>query len=207
MRYKIIITAIFLLIVATISVGTGKDKPPPTTCEQRLDSLRIEIDGLKKYSDKINRIFLINKMTDEIGGGFNEFDRFMIAAAIEQSAAEYDMDPFFVMAVIMVESGMRRGAVSDQNCIGLMQINPATARGVAKQNGWRNDGLHNPIYNIHIGVSYLNKLILKYHNVNLALTAYNRGEGAVQIGQPYPPYYAYKVLIVYSQLKKKYAGR
>ena len=66
--------------------------------------------------------------------------------------------------------------------IGLMQITPATARGIALRTGgtaFRVSDLTDPAINIRYGSWYLQNLFAKYGDERLVLAAYNAGQGNV----------------------------
>jgi len=92
------------------------------------------------------------------------------------------LDPALLAAVIYQESKFRRTATSASGAIGLMQITPETARGIAAQTGsvgFRVSDLTDPATNIRFGAWYLHELLRKYGDLDLALAAYNAGEGNV----------------------------
>jgi peptidoglycan lytic transglycosylase len=94
-------------------------------------------------------------------------------------ARNYDLDPALLAAVIYRESKFRPNARSSSGAIGLMQLQPATARGIALNTGgtrFRVDDLYNPEINVRYGSFYLRRLIRKYGEVPLALAAYNAGQ-------------------------------
>ncbi|TCO69186.1 lytic transglycosylase domain-containing protein [Rhodovulum euryhalinum] len=93
------------------------------------------------------------------------------------------VSPALALAVIGVESGGRRAAVSPKGATGLMQLMPATATrfGVAD--------ILDPCANIRGGVAYLDWLMGEFGNDPiLVLAAYNAGEGAVRNHAGVPPY-------------------
>jgi soluble lytic murein transglycosylase len=97
-------------------------------------------------------------------------------------AAEHGLDPALVAAVIYQESKFRASVVSSSGAIGLMQLTPATARGIAIRTGgiaFRTQDLFNPELNIRYGAWYLDNLFKKYRSESLALAAYNAGQGNV----------------------------
>jgi soluble lytic murein transglycosylase len=97
-------------------------------------------------------------------------------------AKNYDLDPALLAAVIYRESKFRADARSSSGAIGLMQILPATAKGIALHTGgskFRVSDLWNPEINVRYGAFYLRRLIDKYGEVRLALAAYNAGQANV----------------------------
>ena len=97
-------------------------------------------------------------------------------------AAEHGLDPALLAAVIYQESKFRPSVVSSSGAIGLMQLTPSTARGIAIRTGgsaFRTDDLYNPEINIRYGAWYLDNLFKKYGNEQLVLAAYNAGQGNV----------------------------
>ena len=94
-------------------------------------------------------------------------------------AENYSLDPQLVAAVIYQESKFDADAVSDSGAVGLMQLLPATAQGIADRtggSGWQEDDLLNPELNVRYGSWYLRHLLDKYGNEELALAAYNAGQ-------------------------------
>lgn len=95
------------------------------------------------------------------------------AGAIEQAAAAAGLDPRLVAAVAWVESGFNAGAVSRAGALGLMQLMPATARGLGV------DPL-DPAQNLAGGARYLAAQLERFGGrLELALAAYNAGPAAV----------------------------
>lgn len=104
-------------------------------------------------------------------------------------AANYDLDPALVAAVIYQESKFRPDARSESGAIGLMQLLPATAEGIALRTGgsaFRLEDLYDPELNVRYGCWYLRNLLRKYGSLETALAAYNGGQGNVDRGIRYP---------------------
>ena len=101
---------------------------------------------------------------------------------IRQQAADKDLDPALIAAVIYVESRFR-DQTSHAGAKGLMQIMPATADYIAGKSGgtrFEQGDLASPQINIAYGSYYLRYLLDHYDgNEVLALAAYNAGEGKV----------------------------
>ena len=101
---------------------------------------------------------------------------------IRQQAADKNLDPALIAAVIYEESRFR-DQTSDAGARGLMQITPRTADAIAKHSGgtrFRQSDLGDPQINISYGSYYLRLLIDRYGgNETLAIAAYNAGMGNV----------------------------
>jgi soluble lytic murein transglycosylase len=97
-------------------------------------------------------------------------------------AKNYDLDPALLAAVIYRESKFDARAQSDSGAIGLMQLLPDTAKGIALHTGgsrFEVSDLWDPEINVRYGAFYLRRLLNKYGNVKLALAAYNAGQANV----------------------------
>jgi soluble lytic murein transglycosylase len=97
-------------------------------------------------------------------------------------ARNYDLEPALLAAVIYHESKFDADARSSSGAIGLMQLLPATARGIALNtggNGFRVEDLYDPEINVRYGSFYLRRLMRKYDDRRLALAAYNAGQANV----------------------------
>jgi soluble lytic murein transglycosylase-like protein len=102
---------------------------------------------------------------------------------VRDVSAEHGLDPRLVDALVQVESAYNPRAVSHKGAQGLMQLMPATAARLDV------DDPFDPEQNIRGGVRELDRLIERYSgNLQLALAAYNAGEGAVEKYRGIPPY-------------------
>jgi len=122
-------------------------------------------------------------------------------AHIVAAARLFALEPALIHAVISAESGYNPLARSAKGAKGLMQLMPDTARRY---------GVDNPLdpqQNILGGAAYLRDLLKLFGNdLNLALAAYNAGEGTVKEYGKIPPYsetkqYVPKVLSYYKKYK------
>jgi soluble lytic murein transglycosylase len=103
------------------------------------------------------------------------------------NARLYHLDPALVAAVVYEESQFDPNARSAAGAVGLMQLLPDTARGIAIHTGGGNfhpaTDLLNPDLNVRYGCWYLQHLQQKYaeypNGNELALAAYNAGQANV----------------------------
>jgi soluble lytic murein transglycosylase-like protein len=132
-----------------------------------------------------------------------------IAWAILRFSAHYGVDPRFIVAIVLVESGFNPDATSRKGAAGLGQLMPSTARGLGVVDPY------DPIQNLHGTVKLVRGHLERYwaqtgdpngwEHVVLTLAAYNAGSGAVRKHGGVPPYretqnYVRKVIRVYKQL-------
>ena len=97
-------------------------------------------------------------------------------------ARNYDLDPALLAAVIYTESRFRADAESAAGAIGLMQLLPETAKGIAVRTGGGRfvvADLYEPELNVRYGSWYLRALLDRYGDERTALAAYHAGPGNV----------------------------
>jgi peptidoglycan lytic transglycosylase len=97
-------------------------------------------------------------------------------------ARQYDLDAALLAAVIYRESKFDPDARSSSGALGLMQLLPDTAEGIAQLTGgsrFEVDDLFDPEINVRYGSFYLRRLLRKYDDERLALAAYNAGQANV----------------------------
>lgn len=108
--------------------------------------------------------------------GFTVSDQ--LAAQIYQAAERHEIDPAIAFGLVRTESEFKDYATSHVGAVGLTQLMVPTARWF-KRDATVAD-LRDSETNLEIGFRYLNELIDRYEgDVELALTAYNRGTGTV----------------------------
>jgi soluble lytic murein transglycosylase len=98
---------------------------------------------------------------------------------VRAHARNYHLDAAFLAAVIEQESKFSADAKSSAGAIGLMQLQPTTAKGIAIRTGGSKfvlSDLYDPELNVRYGAWYLHHLLTRYGDERLALAAYNAGQ-------------------------------
>lgn len=102
---------------------------------------------------------------------------------IVEAARKFDVDAALISAVIKAESDFNPRDVSSKGARGLMQLMPATAERFGVVNSF------DPKANISGGVRYLRWLLTTFEeNADLAVAAYNAGEGNISKYNGVPPF-------------------
>lgn len=111
---------------------------------------------------------------------------------IMAEARERNVDPFLAAALIRQESMFNPVARSPVGALGLMQVMPQTAQGLARRLSiarFRTELLTQPELNVLFGTTYLAEQLAAYGNrLDAVLAAYNAGPGRVARWQRFPEY-------------------
>jgi len=128
---------------------------------------------------------------------------------IYQESKKYGYDPLFLTAMIVTESSFNNWAKSRKGALGLMQIKPGTGHAIASEiaTAWAGKPtLFDPAANIALGAFYLNKLMKRFKDMNVALEAYNHGPSRISYylrKGKVPEDYSDKVFQVYDLIRSK----
>ncbi len=144
---------------------------------------------------------------------------------IEKWAAEYELDPHILYAVVRTESGFDPDAVSDAGARGLMQITEETFAWIklkcAPYEEIAFDDLFDPDVNVRFGAYFISRSLERYGgDLSTAAAAYHSGWGTVDRlleegysadgvtlnGYPYPQmnFYVYKINRSYDKYTQLY---
>ena len=107
----------------------------------------------------------------------------MLRPWLREAADAHGVDRLLLKALIAVESGFNAAAVSPAGALGLMQIMPTSGDRYATPEERRTPAetrLRDPRTNIHTGARMLADLMRRFGRVDLALAAWNAGEGRVR---------------------------
>lgn len=140
--------------------------------------------ALTKASNTLKQgtVNVVNKTQNVVSSIVNP-TRQQIMDIISQMSKKYGVDEKLVTAVVKQESGFNPKATSHCGAMGLMQLMPATAKGLGVKDAY------NPVQNVEGGVKHLKGLLARYNgNVVLALAAYNAGGGNVDKYGGVPPF-------------------
>ncbi len=130
---------------------------------------------LFKFSDVKNNFSLLPEKTLE-----RLFPR-AFEKCIRESSRKFKISIPLLYAVIKAESLYNTDVVSPAGAVGLMQLMPATARGIARELKVKSFDLKKPCTSITFGAHYLAWLSKYFNgNVELIMAGYNAGPGNAQ---------------------------
>jgi soluble lytic murein transglycosylase len=96
-------------------------------------------------------------------------------------ATEYGVERNVIYSLVKAESLFRHNAVSSAGAVGLMQLMPATARGLARQMRLDAYDLTDPCTSVRLGAKYIAGLDREFGgNFQYMVAAYNAGAGNVK---------------------------
>jgi soluble lytic murein transglycosylase-like protein len=147
-----------------------------------------------------------NGAAESASGGSVALDHSELRQLVNRVSLEHGVDPKLVDALVRVESSYDPRAVSRKGAMGLMQLMPDTADRLQVEDPF------DPEQNVRAGVKEFSRLVDRYAgSLQLALAAYNAGEGAVARYRGIPPYnetrnYVSRILTLYTGRPFRLAG-
>jgi N-acetylmuramoyl-L-alanine amidase len=110
---------------------------------------------------------------------------------LQDAAREFGLNPRFLLAVSLWESGFNQAEVSRDGAVGLMQIMPATAAWAGPALLGRRANVSDASDNARLGAALLRRYLDDFDDPRLALAAYYQGERATREYGVYPSSRAY----------------
>jgi len=155
---------------------------PLTRIERIVDDEVIEVEKAPEVTKLIEEgVFPKQSWCYDAGRGpifRSKYDKLIVDAA-----KKFDVDAALVSAVIKAESDFNPREISNKGARGLMQLMPATAERFGVVNSFDAKA------NINGGVRYLRWLLDTFEgNADLAVAAYNAGEGSIAKYNGVPPF-------------------
>jgi soluble lytic murein transglycosylase-like protein len=131
----------------------------------------MESSGIDPTPVDVERVVFIRRYSHLLDGE--------VLGVIVDESRKYGIDPRLIMAQIEVESTFNPRAVSKAGARGLMQIMPDTGRQLARELGFTDYDLFDPVTNVRMGIYYMSKLIRRFGDYDTALSAYFWGQTRV----------------------------
>lgn len=183
MKFKTIIIVIILLLTMLCTTSFTL-APSPQVKKDKVENYEEEfLPDIPPVVEKM----VENKLTDKqivyeiisnLQSKVTKEDAEEIAQLTIDLSNEYDLDPYWMLAIMYTESRFKNDTVSNKGAKGLMQLIPSTAKFM----GVSSEKLHTPAVNIDTGFKYYKYLLDKYDNQRMATIAYNQGPGNVSRG-------------------------
>lgn len=184
MRFRTIIIIVILLLVVMCTTSFAP-VPPPQAIKEKEEIEYYEGEFLPEAppilvqtEDIPTNEQVIYKILNKLQPKIIKEDAEEIARLTIDLSNEYDLDPYWMLAIMYTESRFKNDTVSSAGARGLMQLIPSTAEFM----GMPSEKLHTPAINIDAGFQYYKYLLDKYDNQRMATIAYNQGPGNVSRG-------------------------
>jgi soluble lytic murein transglycosylase-like protein len=127
-------------------------------------------------------LLYVRSVLERKGAKLDAVQREGVARAVVRAEAEHGLSVLMTLSLIAQESRFDPRAKGPTGSLGLMQLQPITAREVARQHdlAWQSDRtLFDPVQNVRIGLAYLAELRARFGSTDHAMAAYNIGPGAL----------------------------
>ena len=161
------------------AAGSGKTIAAAIPTDQDADATPAGADLEESIATKIGEARAVSARETAVTEAVERYNiESNLAEEIYDAASEAGIDPKVAYGLVKTESSFNQRAVSHVGARGLTQVMPRTAKWLRP--GTKAEDLYDRKVNLSLGFHYLNQLIDKYDgDVELALTAYNRGPGTV----------------------------
>ena len=123
---------------------------------------------------------------DILVGTDHPYSRALVHKILVEAAARHDMDPRLVLALSYWESGWDQSRVSQTGAVGLMQVQPASAKEAGPALLSRDVNIDDPYDNADVGVAILRQDLEAFGTPDKALAAYYQGPTSLKTDGMYP---------------------
>jgi len=187
------LVALVVFLVRTVMLEKESIHEAITKQMAEMEQLRVDVVTTSSENSLFLKIMLLKPGIDK--GLARD-----IAHSVALRAREHHRDPDLVLAIIDVESNFNPNAVSDKGAMGLMQIMPM----------WKPKlGIEQDLRHVDTSIAYGLKILafyeVRYQTIEMALTAYNKGETVMdydlKMGHNPMNGYAESILRTYSRIK------
>ncbi|MBQ3791927.1 MAG: lytic transglycosylase domain-containing protein [Clostridia bacterium] len=117
-------------------------------------------------------------------------EKMTLKEIVEKYSTTYGVPEYIIYSVIRTESSFNENAVSSSGAIGLMQLKPSTFEWLVSRTKeeLNPETIYSPHINVKYGTYYLSYLYTKFGKWDLAIAAYNAGQGSVSSWLENPDY-------------------
>jgi soluble lytic murein transglycosylase-like protein len=172
-----------------------------TALKKQTHELKLEVEALRQYIGSASSEDVIFLKIMFLKPSIDRTLARKIARHVHKYSELYGKDPNLVLAIIEIESDFNPKATSSVGATGLMQVMPQWKKVLAIK-----EDLDDPETSIRYGLQILGFYTEMYKDLEMALTAYNRGPGpvdsALMRGRDHKNGYSATVLAAYSKLKQ-----
>jgi len=169
------VVALCLLGMQAVPLAGERDVDPNI-----VSALRQAVEDHSSFDNSVDALIWLADMSERLKPSISDpFYRVSLLKSIHDEATRTGLSPSLVLAVIEVESGFDRFAVSNSGARGLMQVMPFWK----KEIGHPQDDLFYPPTNLRYGCTILHYYLKATHNkLAPALARYN---GSADFGTDY----------------------
>lgn len=161
----------WILVLCLAGPWAGPAAADPDVDPNLVSALRQATEDQTSFADNMDALLWLTDMSERLKFAVSDpFYRVSLLKSIHAEATRSGISPSLVLAVIQVESGFDRFAVSHSGARGLMQVMPFWK----KEIGHPQDDLFFPPTNLRYGCTILQFYLHKSHNkLASALAQYN----------------------------------
>lgn len=163
------------------ATSPNTSEPLPSQAQPEAPSVPVakQVPRLDQAPAKAESLPFVRRVLDRKGGRkLDARERDAVARALVSAEAEHGLSVVLALAMIEIESRFDPRAKGPAGSLGLMQLQPATAREMARRYGlrWKGDRtLLEPGQNARLGLAYLAELRRQFGTTEHAVAAYNIG--------------------------------